>query len=156
MTIDYQFISIHGIKLQIPNSVIKIWSSYRQLAPLSTEACGTIIGGKDLSADHYWIDIITEPQIQDIRKRFSFIMRDNFHQNAANNAFKESNGKSIYLGTWHTHPESSPTPSNLDIQDWKACMKRNPDRRLFFVIVGNKKLSYFHFLRVPFMLPFFN
>ncbi|MFX9397410.1 Mov34/MPN/PAD-1 family protein, partial [Acinetobacter baumannii] len=56
-----------------------------------------------------------------------------------------SNGTSVYLGTWHSHPQNIPTPSNIDYADWKSCILRNPDRQLFFAIVGIQAIRIFFY-----------
>ena len=57
--------------------------------------------------------------------------------------FACSGGRAIYLGTWHTHPESVPTPSGIDRSDWAACQRANRGRPLAFVLVGTGKVRVF-------------
>ncbi len=54
-----------------------------------------------------------------------------------------SHGTQTYLGLWHTHPESDPTPSTTDLRDWRqACRKdRYFGERLFFLIVGTSTIG---------------
>ena len=44
------------------------------------------------------------------------------------------------IGTWHTHPSGMPTPSSVDLRDWKKCIKqnRNSTSALVFIIAGTK------------------
>ena len=73
-------------------------------------------------------------------------MQDPFHQKAIDKAFKKSSGEMGYIGTWHTHPQNSPIPSGIDINDWANCIERNLDRLLLFVIVGRKKTTIYIYL----------
>lgn len=129
--------------LTIRDEVLKKWSSHRQFAPVTTEACGVLIGGYDTESDSYLIEKVTTPLPMDVRRRSFFTMQDKGHQQAVDAEYKASGGKHIYLGTWHTHPESRPNPSSVDIKDWRACIKRNNGRKLFFVIVGTAEVRVF-------------
>ena len=72
----------------------------------------------------------------DVQCRSRFELKDPGHQRTVDKLFERSNGSEIYLGTWHTHPEQIPCPSRVDKSDWRACLKRNKDRSLIFVIAG--------------------
>jgi len=47
-----------------------------------------------------------------------------------------------YLGLWHTHPETDPTPSGVDRRDWEQAMSQDTFEgdRLFFPIVGTQRI----------------
>lgn len=44
----------------------------------------------------------------------------------------------MYLGEWHTHPQSRPTPSYIDKQSWKRLVKRSITESpiVIFLIIG--------------------
>lgn len=65
------------------------------------------------------------PSILDKRSRFNFLRSKTSAQQFLKNRFKESKGREIYLGEWHTHPEKYPTPSNCDIVSFKKSLKKN-------------------------------
>lgn len=132
-----------GVTLSICDNILSRWASHRQLSLVTTEACGVLIGGYDVERDHFIIHDVTVPLPGDVRSHSFFTMKDKGHQEAVNDAFEASEGKHIYLGTWHTHPERCPTPSSVDIRDWNACIKRNEGRQLFFVIVGTEEVRVF-------------
>ena len=133
----------NGFLVHIDESVLKIWNDKKQIMHDSHESFGVIIGSCSLNKDEFWIDNITTPFSGDTSTRYSFELNDSRHQKVVDKAFKSSNGQSVYFGTWHTHPENHPIPSNIDIKDWKKCVSRNKDRKLFFVIVGIKEIRLF-------------
>ncbi|UOH74194.1 Mov34/MPN/PAD-1 family protein [Acinetobacter schindleri] len=137
---DYLHISFHNLDLSISKSAYDLWLKYRQINQYDIEACGVLIGTKDSVSNHYWIESVTVPMPKDIRRRYSFIMKDPKHQQTVDRAYIDSNGTSVYLGTWHSHPQAVPVPSHIDYQDWQSCLKRNPDRNLFFIIIGLEQI----------------
>ena len=122
----------------VAKDVLEIWDSHRQLEPGVPEACGVIIGSTSPDWRELWVESVSTPQPGDKRTRHGFVLQDPHHQRLVDDAFEASGGTSIYLGTWHTHPEASPTPSRIDRSDWVACLGRNSGRALVFAIVGTK------------------
>ena len=127
-----------GMAISIDQSVWEIWQNARQVRQNMPESFGVIIGSCE-AAGACKLECATVPGKRDIQSRTHFVLQDPCHQKAVDQAFRESNGYLGYLGTWHTHPVPIPAPSSVDIKDWLACSKRNPDRLLYFVIVGTKK-----------------
>lgn len=107
------------------------------------ENFGIIIGSKSDGKETYWIEKITTPFPKDSSSFSSFVLKDPNHQLVVDHAFEYSNGRLGYLGTWHTHPESHPSPSEIDETDWVQCVSKNKDRQLFFFIIGRKEISAF-------------
>lgn len=135
-----------SITIIVSPAVYKCWMQHRQIKGSDTEQFGVLIGSRLPDDETFWIDMCTTPQPKDKSKRASFLMQDPFHQSAIDKAFKKSSGEMGYLGTWHTHPQSYPIPSGIDINDWLSCMVRNPDRLLLFVIVGQKQTNIYIYL----------
>lgn len=56
--------------------------------------------------------------------------------------FHNSNGQLTYLGEWHTHPESFPTPSSTDLNMLKDQFKNNKISTDFLILIikGTKGL----------------
>jgi len=133
----------YGLTISIDRSVWMIWQSGRQVHTNVPESFGILIGFCEKNAESYRIEHVTTPGKSDVQSRTHFIMQDLRHQKAANQAFHQSDACLGYLGTWHTHPEAIPSPSIVDINDWLACIERNPDRQLYFVIVGTEKTRVF-------------
>ncbi|OOV87851.1 ThiF family adenylyltransferase [Oceanospirillum linum] len=140
---DQKFITYagHGLKLRIPVSVAEELKSYRQEGSSDVESAGLLIGyGKDST---YTLYRITSPQKSDIQSRAYFKLDPAPHQKIVDEYFSSSDGLLGYIGTWHTHPQSIPSPSNLDLNDWLVHESENQDRQLFFIIIGTDELKIF-------------
>lgn len=125
-----------NVKVFVHCKVMVTWNSFKQISPKSNEAFGALIGYCDKENNSIFIRMITEPYPLDKATRSSFTLVDPKHQNIVSKAFRRSHSLLGYLGTWHTHPEFNPNPSNIDINDWNNCILRNTDRSLFFFIIG--------------------
>ncbi|MCU7804220.1 MAG: Mov34/MPN/PAD-1 family protein [Candidatus Thiodiazotropha sp. (ex Lucinoma borealis)] len=132
-----------GLSLRIPERVFSAWNDCSQVEMLTPEGFGVIIGSRTKARNEYWVDNITTPYSGDQATRSSFKLQDTNHQKLVDMAFQRSGGTCIYLGIWHTHPELAPMPSTVDKKDWVACIRRNPGRQLFFVIVGLNEIRVF-------------
>lgn len=86
---------------------------------------GGIILGSVHEKNHIYIQKISEPNVLDKSSRCSFERDKNTAQIIVNEIFNESDGKIIYLGEWHTHPEKNPLPSNVDIKMIKQQYNKN-------------------------------
>ncbi len=83
----------------------------------------------------------TKPTRADCRMQYFFQRNETGHRVVARRNYDASNGTVRYLGEWHTHPQDDPSPSLLDILEWKKLAgKRNDQRPLLAVIVGRKAL----------------
>lgn len=142
---DQLTVHISDATVHIPSNIIEIWEQYRQISPKSKEACGILIGHQIQGTEVFQLEFVTSPQKQDIRNRSHFVMKDPAHQLFLNKVFRESKGTSIYLGTWHSHPQNIPIQSRIDERDWKHCIARNLDRNLFFIIVGIQEIRIYCF-----------
>lgn len=142
---DLITVETEHFSLQITNKVYDIWEKHRQIKPMDPEAFGVLVGNKDLEIENYGLVEITVPQKEDRCSRMSFTLRDPEHQSIVDHLHKSSQGQLIYFGTWHTHPEKNPHASYIDIRDWKQCRLRNPEQRLFFIIIGTEKKALYYF-----------
>lgn len=120
-------------KILIESCVIELIDNYRQDDMSKTEAGGILLGFRREA--HLHIVNATMPQFTDHRSLFRFFRRDNRHQRIATKLWQATGETMDYLGEWHTHPEKYPTPSPLDLSEWKKiCAKRNAP--MLFLIVG--------------------
>jgi len=133
-----------SIRVNIHKGIVNTWINHRQITHSSNEAFGVLIGSISLDNKEVWINHLTEPYSEDKSSRSSFLLCDANHQKEVNKAFSRSNGAMGYIGTWHTHPELTPTPSIIDKKDWLNCLDRNKKRQLIFVIIGIEKTAIFH------------
>lgn len=131
------------VTIYVQKSVYECWLNSRQFNFVDTEQFGVLIGSRIKDESTLWIEECTTPKPGDVSSRTHFTLRDSFHQKAIDKAFKNSEGVDGYIGTWHTHPQSEPEPSGVDIVDWLGCIQRNPDRQLIFVIVGNNHVNIY-------------
>jgi len=131
------------LTVHIHKDVIAIWHENKQYNHSDHEKFGVLIGSKSEYLDEYWIESVTSPFTNDESSTHSFLLKDAQHQKKVDLMHESSNGECIYLGTWHTHPELIPVPSNVDIKDWKRCVKQNKSRALFFFIVGMKETKIY-------------
>ena len=99
----------------------------------STEAGGLLIGYENINTSNISITLATQPQNDDKRTRYTLKLSK--EHIAISEQLEWPYG---YMGTWHTHPSNSPTPSFIDHKDWKQCIKENANKTnyLIFIIAG--------------------
>ena len=131
-----------GKRLYLPQSLHQQLCAYRQQEPASLESAGLLIGYCNQSGEAL-IDSLTTPKISDQRTRTTFKLDAAAHQTEIEKAYIESERLLGYVGTWHTHPEEVPRPSWPDKTDWRTHEKENPDRPLFFIVVGIKQMAVY-------------
>lgn len=113
--------------------VVELILGYRQHKTTKTESGGILLGYR--RGNHLHIVSATTPQPDDQRMRFRFYRRDLNHQKVAFRQWELSGNTMDYVGEWHTHPEPEPTPSSLDMLEWKKiCCARKAS--MVFLIVG--------------------
>jgi len=130
-----------GVKVRIPKTIIEELNSYKQVDVHAVESAGLLIGYN--RGDVYTINRITCPQEKDTQKRSYFKLDHASHQKVVDECHASSDGILGYIGTWHTHPQSVPSPSTIDLKDWMSHKTENYDRQLFFLILGVNELKVF-------------
>lgn len=133
----------HGRQVFVGHRVARLWHAQRQTDPNASESFGVLIGTVSMDGKSVWLEAATTPKRRDQRWRHAFKMRDPGHERTVCRMFGCSQGKRIYLGTWHTHPHATASPSFVDRQDWARCTKANPGRPLAFAIVGTEEVAVF-------------
>lgn len=126
----------------VREDVLALISSYRQSHSGDYEAGGILMGKR--RGEHFEITFATAPQKKDIRSRCRFTRHPDGHQEIAENRLISTNGDENYIGEWHTHPENHPSPSSIDITDWKRLSKVHGVPLL--VIIGGIQAFYFGIL----------
>lgn len=124
-------------KLIILDNAVEKMDSYRQMNKNQKEAGGLLIGRHLLGIEHLVVDQLTEPSWRDKRSR-NYFYRSKYHNKMLFKAWKDSDKTQTLLGLWHTHPEAIPTPSAIDLQDWRTTIHQGDyvGESLFFLIVG--------------------
>lgn len=133
MNIDYCNLSI-----SLSKEVISIFKKYVQNDIKNPESGGIMTG----KVYENLVEVLncSEPSHLDKRSRYNYNRSHKSAQIYINEKFEESEGKEIYLGEWHTHPEDIPKPSITDIKNFNKTLNKN---RLnsdihFMIIVGIK------------------
>lgn len=125
-------VNVRG-QILIENDVISLIQGHSQQLIDRPEAGGILLGYR--RKDHLHVVTATSPQPGDQQGRFHFHRRDPAHQKVALRQWELSDSMVDYLGEWHTHPVSHPTPSGLDLSEWKKiCTRKNVN--MVFLIVG--------------------
>lgn len=124
--------------LLVPNRLMSIFDSYRQLNSMDLEAGGVLIGSwrgawASSRQGHIELTQCSQPCMNDLRSRDGFERRCKHHLNTAEMAWHQSNGLESYLGEWHTHPEGDPIPSSEDMRQWRKNLR---GKESVVIIVG--------------------
>jgi integrative and conjugative element protein (TIGR02256 family) len=133
-----QYILSNGGYLKIDKEALQVICSFKQVDKKDLEAGGIIMGRFIRNSKNIIIDKVTEPAKEDKRTRYSFKRRSVQHQIILEDQWSKSHGTCNYLGEWHTHPENNPSPSGIDLKDWKRKLKADifSSRYLYFIIAG--------------------
>ncbi len=120
----------------------------------SSEAGGLLLGRTIRDSKDVIIDTVSLPQALDRMSRFRFVRARRPAQRLVTRTWEESEGVRNYLGEWHTHPEDSPTPSFVDISDWKriAAEVQSEHASLLFLIAGRVELRLWEACRKTFKI----
>lgn len=127
-----------GGVVKIADAALLTLDAYRQRNSRCSEAGGVLLGRFILDTSDIIIDQVTTPSRADRRGRFFFWRARDPAQRSVNAAWRGSAQTQHYLGEWHTHPESDPSPSSVDVREWKRILRdaKYEQPNLFFVIVG--------------------
>ncbi|WP_366526634.1 Mov34/MPN/PAD-1 family protein [Aquabacterium sp.] len=127
------------VLLSFSDAVIAVFQTYVQDRQAGYEAGGILMG--TVHGQHMLVSEATQPTPHDRRSRFRFERSTRNHQGMASLRWRKSCGTVRYLGDWHTHPEESPIPSNIDRKEWaKLACQRQDGRPSLCVIVGSASL----------------
>ena len=133
------------IKMNLPNNkyvdilpeVFNQISNWIQENKDDPESGGFILGYEHADTGNISLECVTTPQKLDIRDRINFKIRDPKHKALLRKGEKR---KSYYMGVWHTHPQIIPSPSSIDLKDWRDSLliDKTACRYIFFMIAGTK------------------
>jgi integrative and conjugative element protein (TIGR02256 family) len=135
--------------LAIASDAVATLLEYRQTDGAMNEAGGILLGRMLRGCDDVVIDVATRPHPSDQRTRFSFIRQRQPAQDLVIRAWEESQGTCIYLGEWHSHPQTRPHPSPLDFRNWRTIIRSASISTdvLFFLIVGTGEIAVWEYAR---------
>lgn len=116
---------------RIDNSVLAVMEEHIQADLATPESGGILIG--EYRGPHLNVVKITTPSQGDLQSRFRFFRKSKSHQIIALQNWKASSSTQTFVGDWHTHAEKHPSPSIIDLNDWR---KKLPNRIMILVIQG--------------------
>jgi len=133
------FIELGIITLKITDTVLKRMLLFKQDTINKKESGGVLIGYY-IDQNYFSVLDVTTPTSYDKSSRNNFTRRKESVQKSINELFKQSGGKKIYLGEWHTHPEKKPIPSGLDKRSILEQIKLNRlnSNIIFMIIIGTE------------------
>jgi integrative and conjugative element protein (TIGR02256 family) len=132
-------ISNYDIQLHIQPK--KILEKFTQNKSTDPEAGGIILG--KIIDNQINILKLSIPTSLDRSSRTNFERNKLSAQIILDYEFHNSNGQLVYLGEWHTHPESNPTPSKTDLQMLRRQFKDNSLNTDFLILlIKGIKSSY--------------
>ena len=101
------------------------------------ESGGFIIGYQHSKTGNISLENVSHPYKFDYKSRVRFKIRDPRHKLFLRKSMKQ---KSYYMGTWHAHPQITPIPSIIDLEDWQATLSTDKTgcEYVFFIIAGIK------------------
>ena len=119
-------------KILVERSPLEAMDLYRQDESHKPEAGGIILGYR--RGAHLHVTQVTVPQVEDRRHRHEFYRSALHHQQVAQKEWHASGQTMDYLGDWHTHPELHPSPSGLDLNEWKTICRKRTHPMLFMIL----------------------
>ncbi|SMP15208.1 Mov34/MPN/PAD-1 family protein [Flavobacterium hercynium] len=131
--------NLGNLFVKISRDVLANLKKYIQDDLHKPESGGVLIGFY-IEDNIYSITDVSFPSSYDKSSRYNFTRSIKNAQNVLDDFFKKSNGKKIYLGEWHTHPEDFPMPSSLDEESILQQIRGNilNSKVIFMVIIGRK------------------
>lgn len=131
-----------GGKLKIDVCVLYKINEYLQIDTKMNEAGGVLLGRYIINSNDIVIDDITTPMENDVRKICFFLKQKKFHQMIVTERWNKSKGTCNYLGEWHTHPQTIPFPSSIDLGEWARLLKvtKFEGEFLYYIIAGTEKI----------------
>ena len=134
-----------NIVVAVDDGVLNVFRHFRQVGRKLEK--GGILLGQCYDNDSIVIKKASTPTKFDKSHRFNFFRDKRSAQLFIDYEFLNSNGKTIYLGEWHTHPEDYPTPSGTDVKMIKNQFNKNSINEdfLIMVIVGRKSFYVCYF-----------
>ena len=140
---DSVIIGDGNMKVAVALEVIQQLKDLQEKHSFCKESGGIIVGYYENSLGGLKISDLTFPQAEDVRSRFRFIRKAVGHQDIMDELWEKSGHKKSYLGEWHTHNQTNPSPSPIDKLNWKKIAKREQYFDiLYFAIVGTSKIGF--------------
>ena len=135
----------NGFKVIINEKVLNEFKEFQNTSDFMVESGGILVGYFQHMKSTFVITDITWPMMKDVQGKYRFKRRDGGHQKTMDKLWQESGFKKSYLGEWHTHNESVPKPSFVDIANWKKINSRKNNYEVnLFIILGRESLKIWY------------
>lgn len=139
MNIIYAF---EDFDLVIESNVRSFLLKYAKENGFDIEHGGILAGTMNPIRHQFTVTDVTTPFEKDKQARYAFKRFEQGHQDAMDRIWELSRHRKTYLGEWHTHNEDIPTPSYIDVLNWKEINNRGHNsEQLFFAILGRKMIK---------------
>ncbi|WP_134087780.1 Mov34/MPN/PAD-1 family protein [Olivibacter sp. XZL3] len=112
---------------------VAILERFTQNKSALPEAGGIILG--KIIEGQVNITKLSVPTSLDKRSRFNFERHKHSAQIILEYEFYNSNGQTVYLGEWHTHPEPFPSPSGTDLKMIQSQFRNNLLKTDFLILM---------------------
>jgi len=132
---------VPGGLLLLEGPLLEKMQTFRQDAPAKLEAGGILLGYR--RGPHLHVVDATMPSPKDRRARMRFHRASKYHQDVALSRWRTSGDVLDYLGEWHTHPETQPSPSLLDLAQWQVIHGLKHRTPMTFIIMGDRDINWY-------------
>lgn len=118
----------------------KIIAAIKEFLPYETG--GILLGYTDVRGNLVVTEVVG-PGPDAVHQEDYFLPDGTFQQNEINRVFESSEGKTTYLGDWHSHPFKKPYLSSIDLVTLKkiARHKTSGTKEPVFLIIGTDPLE---------------
>ena len=132
----------NGGRIVLGEASLGLIQRYIQTKSDMNEAGGMLLGRLIINSEDVIVDEATEPTKKDKQFRFFFWRSKVDAQVKVNEAWRNSDKTRVYLGEWHTHPEDVPSPSCIDLKNWRRIVRKSTFEydSLFFLIAGRVEI----------------
>lgn len=136
--IEFTSLSLDGLSMYFSEKAISQLHKYKQTGNRD-EAGGFLFG--EIRSGVVTIQSASSPSRADKRSRFGF----SWDKREANKTIQENFKNGLhYLGDWHTHPSSKPTPSRDDTQAIRSTFLDSEHQLNYFImfILGTSGIKH--------------
>ena len=114
----------------LTDPVLDCFDRHRQMTATSPEAGGQLFARFD--GNIIRVECATGPRSSDRRSSTSFVPNRKAERREIRRSFKKG---LHYVGDWHTHPESHPSPSKIDILSFRDMYRKSLHKLASFLMV---------------------
>jgi integrative and conjugative element protein (TIGR02256 family) len=131
-------------KVCFSNSALKVFGEeIERFYPL--ESGGVLLGHIDLDNDTIHVTKASGGGAKAVHEELFFKADAHYIDMVIDMEYANSNGETIYLGEWHTHPQINPTPSDVDLRSLDE-IAASADLHAILLIIGAVQYSQSKFI----------